>query len=666
MEMHAARALAVRDLNSGKFANLGVDFLTNYTVVIDFRNSLYSLTETASLAVQMMDSLHNPAVPAVITGFVGYDEAVQATVSSQPYQMPLLTSFVSTPSLTANYPNFNRYCVTDETEADALLAVFATFKWKLVATIYNSMGGSSIELVQAMQEMAPIMYPQLKLMTTTYSFSLLSPLAFPNVRSQLQAIKDSGMRIILISAFASDVPQILLQADELGMIGSPYQWVGSSEWCFDEDLWKNPLTSSLLDGALCTNGYVGLNSTYYQYFEQSWAEAYAADPASMYHIKHPKVSAPAYDTVIGAAQAMQTVINLRKACDLPPEGANGVPLSGLIPPLLSEFTLGIYQAEAYQTLTGAQKASTQSTVPTTYPDVCPFLLYQVGQGRVLSQILRTQPAWGSTGQILLSPSGDRIGDLVLYNLWKGVRTEIGRISSIRIFALTDGRGINFTQIELDNPAFNEADSSAYDPSVIRVHNADIVPNATWRNSYDPATFKPTGYYRTVTQDIVMKAGATLDSNVFLSFHPERLRFPDGTSHIPLDAPVRVELIVGAHRGARTAIFVLVGLLGAFTFGLIVFQIAYRRNKVIKATSPRMNLVFLAGTLGVLCYIILLGLDSDELPDGIQGYATLCHIKYAVLAVSFSLAFGSLFAKTYRLDSIFNSKHLSVYAPSDQS
>ena len=114
----------------------------------------------------------------------------------------------------------------------------------------------------------------------------------------------------------------------------------------------------------------------------------------------------------------------------------------------------------------------------------------------------------------------------------------------------------------------------------------------------------------------------------------------------------------------TAIYVLCSLTLLYTLGLLIFQIWKRQAKMVKMSSPIMNVVFLIGAAGVLVYVLLLGIDSTvfgdaDSPEASGHYATLCHAKFSLLAVSFSLSFGSLFAKLYRLDVIFNSKHLSV-------
>lgn len=99
------------------------------------------------------------------------------------------------------------------------------------------------------------------------------------------------------------------------------------------------------------------------------------------------------------------------------------------------------------------------------------------------------------------------------------------------------------------------------------------------------------------------------------------------------------------------------------------------------SSPNMNNLIIAGSL--LCYgsVLLLGLDSGSV--GEDGFAQLCYVphpswlppslrlglqwggvqsKVWVLSLGFTLSFGSMFSKTWRVHSIFTNIKLNKKVP----
>jgi hypothetical protein len=129
----------------------------------------------------------------------------------------------------------------------------------------------------------------------------------------LQTIKDSGARIILLSAFTLDVPAIVEAALPLGMMDYPCKlpllyyrwqlgllsfpiniwvarmvvmntdvWVGSYNWLFDERLVSpSGVVGNYFQGVVGTSRPVDVTSAQYLDFEAKWAARYAADPEFM-------------------------------------------------------------------------------------------------------------------------------------------------------------------------------------------------------------------------------------------------------------------------------------------------------------------------------------------------------------------------------------------------
>ncbi|XP_071804599.1 gamma-aminobutyric acid type B receptor subunit 2-like [Asterias amurensis] len=96
------------------------------------------------------------------------------------------------------------------------------------------------------------------------------------------------------------------------------------------------------------------------------------------------------------------------------------------------------------------------------------------------------------------------------------------------------------------------------------------------------------------------------------------------------------------------IFSVIGMSLAVCF--LVFNVKFRKIRVIKMSSPNINNVMLVG--GILAYIsiIFLGIDTNITSKEI--FVWMCKAKTWFLAIGFSMAFGSMFSKTWRVHKIF--------------
>ncbi|CAH3136026.1 unnamed protein product [Porites lobata] len=92
----------------------------------------------------------------------------------------------------------------------------------------------------------------------------------------------------------------------------------------------------------------------------------------------------------------------------------------------------------------------------------------------------------------------------------------------------------------------------------------------------------------------------------------------------------------------------IGIICSLSF--LYFNISNGKNRIIKMSSPKLNNIVIMGC--ILCYasIVLLGLDARFLD--LQGYGINCNARAAVLSIGFSLSFGAMFSKTWRVHKIF--------------
>ena len=72
---------------------------------------------------------------------------------------------------------------------------------------------------------------------------------------------------------------------------------------------------------------------------------------------------------------------------------------------------------------------------------------------------------------------------------------------------------------------------------------------------------------------------------------------------------------------------------------------------MKLSSPYVNTMILAGAVMFYAIVILFGVDEN-----VASYSTvdrLCHARIWLAAIGFSLLYGTIFAKTWRIFYIFN-------------
>ena len=87
-------------------------------------------------------------------------------------------------------------------------------------------------------------------------------------------------------------------------------------------------------------------------------------------------------------------------------------------------------------------------------------------------------------------------------------------------------------------------------------------------------------------------------------------------------------------------------------------------RLVKLSSPYVNTMIVAGAVVFYVTVILFGVDEN-----VASYSTvdgLCHGRICLAAIGFSLLYGTIFAKTWRIYYIFshtkpNSKFVSNYS-----
>ncbi|KAK9876297.1 hypothetical protein WA026_012595 [Henosepilachna vigintioctopunctata] len=127
-------------------------------------------------------------------------------------------------------------------------------------------------------------------------------------------------------------------------------------------------------------------------------------------------------------------------------------------------------------------------------------------------------------------------------------------------------------------------------------------------------------------------------------------------HPPKD---RTLLIIEHTRVNKTVYAILAslavcGIIMASVF--LAFNIKYRNQRYIKMSSPQLNNLIIIGCMLTYTSIVFLGLDSGL--SSIEAFPYICTARAWTLMAGFSLAFGAMFSKTWRVHSIFTDVKLN--------
>ncbi|CAF1412255.1 unnamed protein product [Adineta steineri] len=116
-----------------------------------------------------------------------------------------------------------------------------------------------------------------------------------------------------------------------------------------------------------------------------------------------------------------------------------------------------------------------------------------------------------------------------------------------------------------------------------------------------------------------------------------------------------------------SITIISGIGLIISISLFIFNIRCRSHRYIRMSSPSLNNIILCGCMLAYISIILMGVNSSLFP---QKWFTkiimniICATRMWLLCISFTLAFGSMFSKTWRVHSIFTNINLTRRAIHD--
>ncbi|XP_065899524.1 gamma-aminobutyric acid type B receptor subunit 2-like [Dysidea avara] len=104
--------------------------------------------------------------------------------------------------------------------------------------------------------------------------------------------------------------------------------------------------------------------------------------------------------------------------------------------------------------------------------------------------------------------------------------------------------------------------------------------------------------------------------------------------------------------ALFAIYTVLSIFGIiFAVICLVFNLWFRKQKLVKLGSPYVNAMIVAGAVVFYITVILFGVDENVASSSTVD--NLCQTRIWMVAIGFSLLYGTMFAKTWRIYFIFN-------------
>jgi len=151
---------------------------------------------------------------------------------------------------------------------------------------------------------------------------------------------------------------------------------------------------------------------------------------------------------------------------------------------------------------------------------------------------------------------------------------------------------------------------------------------------------PVGIHRKISDEYVIN---------FTHFG-ENLKWQSDTP--PRGSPVRVVQYVDLYIIVIAFVLTEIGIIYAIV--ILIINCVYRKHKVIKASSPYINCLIIAACILAMLAIPIASFESLDMNNSIPevGYLVLCNIRPWLISIALTMGFGGLFAKTWRVYTIF--------------
>ncbi|XP_052799303.1 gamma-aminobutyric acid type B receptor subunit 2-like [Mya arenaria] len=157
-------------------------------------------------------------------------------------------------------------------------------------------------------------------------------------------------------------------------------------------------------------------------------------------------------------------------------------------------------------------------------------------------------------------------------------------------------------------------------------------------------------FNDTTEDV---ASYNPENGVLTWFKPVESLWADG--RIPRDS-FKYQRSLVQTSGIAFGMIVVLSVIGiGITFAFLSFNVYFRNNRRIKMSSPMINNLIMGGCLILYVQVLLSALDYTHTFDEQSG-TTVCMTRIWMMSVGFTILFGGMFSKTYRVYVLFRDYH----------
>ncbi|XP_065899532.1 gamma-aminobutyric acid type B receptor subunit 2-like [Dysidea avara] len=206
--------------------------------------------------------------------------------------------------------------------------------------------------------------------------------------------------------------------------------------------------------------------------------------------------------------------------------------------------------------------------------------------------------------------------------------------------------LNNTNADLVNFTYDSEDSANISQTIYqRMLNLEffgLTGNVSFNDDGDRPGRVRVLQYRQVN-NILTKVPIGRVENGLLIIENDSTIFPGGAAEDEEYSRIYVSLFV---------IYTVLSIFGViFAVICLVFNLWFRKQRLVKLSSPYVNVMIIAGAVIFYITVILFGVDENVASSPTIDH--LCQTRIWLVAIGFSLLYGTIFAKTWRIYYIFN-------------
>ncbi|CAH1789877.1 unnamed protein product [Owenia fusiformis] len=183
---------------------------------------------------------------------------------SEALHIPQIAPTATNPMLASedNFPYLVRLSAPDSVQSQAIVSLVHHFGWEQVAILTSNTDYGIHGLLQFQSEAAKRGWK----VVSVQQFVVTNDVTL-NATHELNVIKETGVRIILLNCGLSHAKVVLQQAKEANMTGAGWAWIATDGITGSSDLSTNPVSDQYL-GILGTKPAVGRGSLYDNFYSE--------------------------------------------------------------------------------------------------------------------------------------------------------------------------------------------------------------------------------------------------------------------------------------------------------------------------------------------------------------------------------------------------------------